>query len=152
MASGCPETGRGLSQLVISPRIAQLTDGKSLLTAATSEQMPKEALDRLKLCCLFKVVQLERWVLLTRNGGRDGDDPDFPSSMSEQASNVVLLRKDHDLKERILSLFHKNCDLVAANKEFAAKLELIVSSWDIFKDRTTTHQARPITSSPSYVR
>ncbi|KAF2624013.1 hypothetical protein BU25DRAFT_348845, partial [Macroventuria anomochaeta] len=59
---------RGLLHLVIGPRIAQVKEGKPLLTAATSGQLPKEAKDGIKLNYLFEVVQLERGVPMDRYG------------------------------------------------------------------------------------
>jgi hypothetical protein len=53
---------------VVGPQIAHLKHGKPLLTAATSEHVPKEVRDAIQLNYLFEVVQQERAVPLARYG------------------------------------------------------------------------------------
>ena len=132
---------RGLLHLVIGPRIAHISEGKPLLTAATSQNLPREASEGIKLNYLFEVVQLERRVPLARYTGHNDNEPDFLEITSGQASNVVLRRENQELKEKVVSLAKEKSELEVKNRELAAKLERAVAAWDGFVGGTTTQEA-----------
>ena len=146
---------RGLLRLVIGPRILHIRDGKPLLTAATNDSMPKDVLDGIKLNYLFEVVQLERRVPMERYGLQEKECEETTSatsrtlspSFSEQSDKTVLLSENRALKETIACLTHENQDLVAANEDLTAKLELAISACDL--SPTSAGVARPNDSSPS---
>jgi hypothetical protein len=120
---------RGFLHLVIGPRIANLRSGTPLITASTSEQLPKEVKDGIKLAYLYEVVQEQRQVPLTRYGVHQGSMPlspmtppqSLPSSPPEFQSEstpdlddterarlhaIYLMSENRNLRARIAGLEH----------------------------------------------
>ncbi|KAJ4322161.1 hypothetical protein N0V94_002509 [Neodidymelliopsis sp. IMI 364377] len=128
---------RQLLYLVIGLWILHARDGTPLLTAATSERLPKEALDGIKLKYLFELVQLERKVPMARYGGHiQGNEetlstgPDLLlSSLPKGVEDTDLLHDIQMLREEVAHLTCDNQRLVNANNELTAKLNLSTPAW-----------------------
>ena len=148
---------RGLLHLVIGPRILHIRDGKPLLTAATNDSIPKDVLEGIKLNYLFEVVQLERRVPMEKYGLQEKECEEtiltasstLPPSSSEAPDKTDLLGENCTLKETIARLTHENRDLLAANEDLMAKLELAISACDT--SSTSADAAHSDNSSPSSV-
>jgi hypothetical protein len=136
---------RGFLHLVIGPRIANLRSGTPLITASTSEQLPKEVKDGIKLAYLYEVVQEQRQVPLTRYGVHQGSMPlspmtppqSLPSSPPEFQSEstpdlddterarlhaIYLMSENRNLRARIAGLEHDKEKVEEANDKLARKV------------------------------
>jgi hypothetical protein len=124
---------RQLLHLVIGPWILHARDGTPLLTAATSDRLPKEASDGIKLKYLFELVQLERKVPMARHGvyGEEYDEsPEIAkSSLPKDVEDPDLLCEVKMLSEEVAHLTRDNQRLVNANNGLTAKLNLSTSAW-----------------------
>ena len=132
---------RGYLSQVIAPRIAHVRLGKPLLKGSTSENLPKEVKQALRLTYLYETMLLERPVPLARYGilpeaitasmqRRDGyDDVTGVVDVDEDLcrversySSTKLRSQNRDLRATLVHLQKKNGSLVEANEKLARKL------------------------------
>lgn len=112
-----------ISKLVIAPRIASLCYGIPLLTAATSENIPQEAKDGIRLKYMFELVQQERQVPLSRYGiyqdspslgfmtppssspdVQNGCAPDLEDAERARNHAIRLMAQNHELRAQVAFL------------------------------------------------
>jgi hypothetical protein len=130
-----------ISNLVITPRIASLCYGAPLLTAATSENIPQEAKDGIRLKYLFELVQQKRQVPLSRYGIYQ-DPPSLglmtPPSSSPDVRNsfvpdledvervrnhaIMLMAQNHELRAQVAFLEQDKEKLQNSNEKLARKV------------------------------
>jgi hypothetical protein len=110
---------------VVGPQIAHLKHGKPLLTAATSEHVPKEVRDAIQLNYLFEVVQQERAVPLARYG-LISPSPRQVSSLQEtelaRNFSISLIKENHGLRVQVAGLLREKEKLLESNEKLAKTL------------------------------
>jgi hypothetical protein len=128
-------------RLVISPRIASYRSGVPVLTAATSEQLPQEVKDSIRLKYLFELVQQKRWVTLSRYGiypeipslglttppssppdMRNGSVADSIEAERARKHAIQLMAQNHDLRAQVASLQQGKEKLQDSNAKLAHKV------------------------------
>jgi hypothetical protein len=135
-------------QVVIGPRIAHFCSGAPLITASTSEQLPKEAKDGIKLNYLYEVMQQKRPVPLSRYGIHYAlpstiglatppssppdaqGTPDPPLSNAEHARNhaIQLMIDNRDLRAQVVILEQELERLQQSNDKLARKVANLTRS------------------------
>ena len=129
---------RGLLHLVVGPRIRHLHSGAPLITAATSENLPKNIKDGIKLNYMYEALQQERQVPLVRYGIHSDMPPHVyltppssspPSAVSDlgdaelaRSHAVGLMKENQDLYAQIAKLTRENEKLVESNENLARKV------------------------------
>jgi hypothetical protein len=127
--------------LVITPCIDHLRYSTPLPTAATSENIPQEAKDGIRLKYLFELVQQERQVPLSRYGihteppslgmmTSPSSSPDVRNSFvpdledAERARNHAIrtTSQNHELHAQIATLQQENEKLQDSNEKLARKV------------------------------
>jgi hypothetical protein len=151
---------RGFLHLVVGPRIAHLRSGKPLVTAATSEQLPKEINEGVKLNYLYEAIQEERVVPFRRYGIFSDVPPQGymatpPASSSplpgsddetERARNyaIQLMTENCELRAQVSGLQHDNEKLAESNEKLARKVATLGRLQPPGYLRTSSHDDRPL--------
>jgi hypothetical protein len=133
---------QGFMNLVIGPRIANFRSGAPLITASTSEHLPKEVKDGIKLNYLYEVMQQKRLVPWSRYGIYQPELPTIglitPPSSSPEVQNsstpdlsdeelarkhaIHLMVEHRDLRAQVTALQLDNEKLQDSNKKLARKV------------------------------
>ena len=159
---------RGFLHLVIGPRIANFRSGTPLITASTSEQLPKEVKDGIKLAYLYEVMQEQRQVPLSHYGIHQSNTPlapmtppqSLPSSPPEFQSAstpdlddtecarlhaIYLMSENRNLRARIAGLEHDKEKVEEANDKLARKVatlgRLQPVGYQLSRSKTRTSEA-----------
>lgn len=123
-------------QLVLAPRINHNRTGAPLLTAATSDQMPEESQQGIKLNYMFEVMQQERIVPLARYGIYSDSAISIPITMNNadlnnasdepQKTQILsideLMAENQTLQCQVTDLQHRNDKLLASNEKLAQRI------------------------------
>lgn len=134
---------RGLLHLVIGPRIANIRAGTPLITAATSENLPKEVKEGIELKFRFEATLLKRNVPLTRYGIYPTTalfESESPASSLDNMSSrfshetqekqelerarnhaIYLMAENHELRAQIARLQADKRELTRNNEELEQK-------------------------------
>jgi hypothetical protein len=125
---------RAFLDLVIVPRIAHLRTGKPLTTVATSEQLPKEVTEGIRMNYLYEAIQQERTVQLECYDihlGREHRGYQTPQSSSSPVDNdeverarnhaIVLMAENSELRSQLATAQRDNERLIEANEKLAQK-------------------------------
>jgi hypothetical protein len=126
---------RAFLHLVIGPRITHLRTGKPLTTAATSEHLPKDVIEGIKMNYLYEAMHQERTVPSERYGiypiRQDDVYPTPQSSLppavgdeAEQARKhaIELMVENRELRSQITVLQQDKERLMKANEKLAQKI------------------------------
>jgi hypothetical protein len=156
---------RGFLHLVVGPRNANLRSGKPLVTAATSEQLPKEIKEGIKLNYLYEAMQEERVVPLARYGiFPDSAPQDYlstpPASSSplsasddetERARNhaIQLMVENRELRAQVAGLQHDKEKLAESNEKLARKVATLGRLQPTGYLRSPSYEDRPLSLSSS---
>ncbi|KAL1793430.1 hypothetical protein ACET3X_008412 [Alternaria dauci] len=124
---------RAFSLQVVGPRIAHLQTGKPLTTVATSEQLPKDVIEGIKMKCLYEAMQQERSVPLERyriypaqTGLAYPISQPFSPSIDDEVERarshaIELMVKNCELRSQIAVLQQDKERLTEANEKLAQK-------------------------------
>jgi len=120
--------------MVVGPRIAHLRTGKPLTTVATSEQLPKEVTEGIRMNYLYEAMQQERHVPLERYGIRQGHNKHEHLTLQSSSSPVndneversrnhaiALMAENRELRSDIAVLLQDKESLIKANEKLAQK-------------------------------
>ncbi|KAI4915445.1 uncharacterized protein J4E92_009399 [Alternaria infectoria] len=120
--------------MVVGPRIAHLRTGKPLTTVATSEQLPKEVTEGIKMNFLYEAMQQERTVPSKRYGIRQGHSKHGHQTLQSSSSPVndeeversrnhaiALMAENRELRSDIAVLLQDKERLIKANEKLAQK-------------------------------
>ncbi|KAI4918712.1 hypothetical protein J4E90_003099 [Alternaria incomplexa] len=120
--------------MVVGPRIAHLHTGKPLTTVATSEQLPKEVAEGIRMNYLYEAMQQERHVPLERYGIRQGHNKHEHQTLQSSSSPVndneversrnhaiALMAENRELRSDIAVLLQDKERLIKANEKLAQK-------------------------------
>jgi hypothetical protein len=156
---------RGFLHLVVGPRIAHLRSGKPLVTAATSEQLPKEIKEGIKLNYLYEAMQEERVIPLARYGIFPDSAPHghlstppassspLPSSddETERARNhaIQLMVENRELRAQVAGLQHDKEKLTESNEKLARKVATLGRLQPTGYIRSPSYKDRPLSLSSS---
>jgi hypothetical protein len=159
---------RGFLHLVIGPRIAHLRSGKPLVTAATSEQLPKEVKEGIKLNYLWEAMQEERVVPLSRYGiyqdtephstpplasssGGSGDGDAYEETERARNHAIHLMAQNADLRAQITVLEHEKAKLVDSNEKLARKVATLGTLQPMGYLRSPSSDQRPQSLLPRHI-
>jgi hypothetical protein len=147
---------RGFLHLVIGPRISHLRSGKPLVTAATSEQLPKEIKEGIKLNYLYEAMQEERVVPLARYGifpdsALQGYPPASSSPLDDETERarthaIHLMLENRELRTQVAALQHDKQKLVESNEKLARKVGRLQPTGYL---RSPSYDDRPLSLSSS---
>ncbi|KAI4936696.1 hypothetical protein J4E86_011313 [Alternaria arbusti] len=125
---------RAFLDMVVGPRIAHLRTGKPLTTVATSEQLPKEMTEGIRMNYLYEAMQQERNVPLERYGIRHGHNKHEHQTLQSSSSPVndneversrnhaiALIAENRELRSDIAVLLQDKERLIKANEKLAQK-------------------------------
>jgi hypothetical protein len=147
---------RGFLHLVVGPRIAHLRTGKPLITAATSEQLPKEIKKGMKLNYLYEAMQEERTVPLARYGIFSGPPTQdhfstplassSPEEETERARNhaIKLMTENRELRAQVAGLQHDKEKLADLNEKLARKVATLGRLQPSGYLRSSSYDDRPL--------
>ncbi|KAI4944688.1 hypothetical protein J4E91_008693 [Alternaria rosae] len=125
---------RAFLDMVIGPRIAHLRIGKPLTTVATSEQLPKEVTEGIRMNFLYEAMQQERNVPLKRYGIHQGHNKQGNQTLQSSSSplneneversrnhTIALMAENRELRSDITVLLQDKEKLIKANEKLAQK-------------------------------
>jgi hypothetical protein len=151
---------REFLHLVVGPRIAHLRSGKPLVTSATSEQLPKEIKEGIKLNYLYEAMQEERVVPLARYGIFPGSPSQGhlstppPSSSPRPGSDeetgrarnhaIQLMVENRELRAQVAGLQHDKEKLTESNEKLALKVATLGRLQPPGYLRSSSYDDRPL--------
>ncbi|CAO2649325.1 Nn.00g067100.m01.CDS01 [Neocucurbitaria sp. VM-36] len=152
---------RGFLHLVIDPRIAHLRSGAPLITATTSEHLPKEIKDGIRLRYMYEALQQERLVPLERYGIHPAtpergyptpfsSPPDAVSDMNDaelaRSYALQLMKENQDLYAQIAKLIRENEELVESNENLKFKVATLRGIQAASHSQADMDDSQPITT------
>lgn len=147
-----------LLDYVVKPRITHLRGGEPLVTAATSDQIPKEVRDGIKLTYAFEALQPKRQVPLSRYGlhseltvTQNVTSPSTPLIIQDDEADrarqhaIMLMSENHDLRTQIIQLQFDKDKLQDSNEKLARRFAKITRNqpWRYVQSHTPDVFASP---------
>jgi len=149
--------------LVLGPRIKHRRSGAPLVTSTTSDQMPEEIRQGIKLNYMFEVMQQERTVPLARYGIYSNSAISTPfttnitlandaSSETDRAhilSMDELMTENQTLQSQVADLQYRNDKLLASNEKLAQRISRLGRGQPVGYLRQTPSDVTLLTASAS---